>query len=350
MNYRILLALSLLGFANGSFAQNNFTDGFEGASLDPFWTTTTVMGTVTMPSTAVVHSGLQSLQLDTGPYNPSSAGKYAICSHSFAAPQYGTVSVWMYDPIATAASSNYIALSAGPIWVGTFDYNLTPTNGGSYVYSTGASSIHTTVPKSPGWHQFTISSTRSSATITIDGTVVYSGSVNLPISEIQLRMSAPQWRPSWTCYFDDFTWSAVGQGQTNSPCASLTVNGVGSGGTGPFFVNSPAGGNLNLSWLGSPNQPLLLLASSGLAPGQNFGGSLIIDLNLSSLGIVFSGIDPVFGSLFFTGSQGTATQTLSVPSSAAGVTLYMQGVVYDQASSCSGGIGLMTTASFAVRF
>lgn len=203
-----------------------FSDGFEGPILDSFWTAFTNQGTVTVPSPVLAHTGNHSLQLDTGAVSSASV-KNAGIRHQFAGPRYGSLSVWMYDSNATAASSNYINLYAAPFGVGTFDYIVSPTNGGNYVYTTGGNHVHSNIPKSQGWHRFQITSSPNSATISIDGVVVYTGP-GQPFTEIQLEMHAPGWRPAWLCYFDDFDFIPL------SPAASYSLFGagcVGSNGT-----------------------------------------------------------------------------------------------------------------------
>lgn len=70
-----------------------FTDGFEGASLDPFWAVYQQNGTVVFPYTNWVHSGAQSVLLQ----GTVGGQKWLWLSHTFETPQYGKVSVWVYD-------------------------------------------------------------------------------------------------------------------------------------------------------------------------------------------------------------------------------------------------------------
>ena len=142
-------------------------------------------------------------------------------------------------------------------------------------------------------------------------------------------------------------------GQTNSPCATLTVNGAGATGPGPFQVNVPIGGSLSFAWSGPAGQPLVLFGAASLAPGQSLGGSFLADLDFTSLVVLFSGLQPISGPLFFTsntgGPYGVATQTFSVPPAAVGATLNVQGLVFDVADTCADGWELMSTASFAIQ-
>ena len=71
-----------------------FTDGFEGAALDSFWTKTEISGFVTMPSTEAAHSGSQSVKFTS---TNSGVSKNVGLGHDFGAPTYGEVSVWIFD-------------------------------------------------------------------------------------------------------------------------------------------------------------------------------------------------------------------------------------------------------------
>ncbi|MBK8097920.1 MAG: LamG domain-containing protein [Planctomycetes bacterium] len=141
-------------------------------------------------------------------------------------------------------------------------------------------------------------------------------------------------------------------GQANSTCASLVVNGIGTGGQGPFGVTVPRGGSVSFQWSGPANQPWVLIGSSNLVPGQAlFAPTFVVDLNLSSTYLWLSGLSPG-GALFFTGDMGTgygaSTFSITVPGSASGGTMHVQGIVLDSANLCSGGLGMMSTASFSI--
>jgi hypothetical protein len=139
-------------------------------------------------------------------------------------------------------------------------------------------------------------------------------------------------------------------GQVNSTCASLTVNGVGAGAQGPFNVVVPPGGSLTFDWSGPPLQPYFLVSTSNLVPGQPFAPpALVVDVNIGSFQFLFGALDPVWGPLFTTNASGTGTQTFGVPAFPLGITMNVQGLIYDLANTCSGGVGLATTASFAIQ-
>lgn len=352
----IVLALSLPFLASILPAQGSFTDSFEAPTIDPFWAATTTSGSISLSGGGQVHSGSQSARFDSV---TTASNKYIYLHHQFATPLYGTASVWMFDTGATAGSSNYISLvvgtTAGSTGLGTWDYNLGSTNGGSYAYNLpGASGVMSSIIRTYAWHELTIASTANALVLSIDGVVVHSGPGGTPVTGIMLYMGGPSWRPAWTAYFDDFSWMPQGpRGQSNSACATLTVNGVGATGSGPFLVTAPAGSSIDLWWSGPAHQPLVLLASPSLIPGQNFGAGLVVDLDLTSSVILFSGLDPFARLLFSTnaaqGTHGTASQLFTVPPSAAGGVLRLQGVVLDAQGICST-TGLMTTASFEVQF
>lgn len=143
-------------------------------------------------------------------------------------------------------------------------------------------------------------------------------------------------------------------GQVNSACASLVVNGIGAGAQGPFDVTVPPGGTLTLQWAGAANQPWILLGTSNLVPGQVlFSPAFVVDLNLGNVQVLLGGLDPVWGPLFtlndLGSGYGVASFSISVPNSAVGHTLNLQGIVLDRAAVCSAGLGFMSTASFSVH-
>jgi hypothetical protein len=139
-------------------------------------------------------------------------------------------------------------------------------------------------------------------------------------------------------------------GQVNTPCATLTVNGIGAAAQGPFNVAVPPGGALMLSWSGAANQPFVLVATTNLVPGQGFfTPAFVVDVNLANFVFLLNGLDPYWGPLFFTDASGAAYQTFGVPTTLVGSTLSVQGLVYDLGQTCSAGLGFMTTASFAIQ-
>src|SRR5216684_3153869 len=67
-------------------ALSGFVDNFEGPTLNPFWAQYARSGSITFPSTAQVHSGSQSVQLNS---TNTGRDKYISLEHTFAQPVYG---------------------------------------------------------------------------------------------------------------------------------------------------------------------------------------------------------------------------------------------------------------------
>ncbi len=195
-----------------SLLRGGFTDGFEGATLDPFWSTYTQSGSIQL-TTAMAHSGSQSVEFSS---TQTSLSKYVNLFHNFSSPTYGVTSVWVYDTGAGVDSSNYIDFEISNTSVGfgselgTQDYDL-PGNGDTYDYSYSAppvaSSGSTGISRTQAWHQFEFADTPQSFSLLIDGTTVYTQAGGTPFTQVLLNMSGPDWDPAWTTYFDDFTYT-----------------------------------------------------------------------------------------------------------------------------------------------
>ena len=108
--------------------------------------------------------------------------------------------------------------------------------------------------------------------------------------------------------------------QGNSALASLTIGSgppATCGGTGVALI--PSGGSIILNWAGPANQPYAMFWSPVLNPS----GLLIPCIGSADIGtppfyndavLVFNGLDPVFpGPLFALNGNGTASQSLSIP-------------------------------------
>jgi hypothetical protein len=107
------------------------------------------------------------------------------------------------------------------------------------------------------------------------------------------------------------------------------------------------GDPLTLGWTGSSNQILMLVQGLDLIAGQRLFGNAIVDLDLTTAALIFSGFDPVLGPLFTTNSQGLASQSFAIPANMHGGILNLQGLILDPTSACSAS-GFMTTASFII--
>ncbi|MBK8975776.1 MAG: hypothetical protein IPM29_07605 [Planctomycetes bacterium] len=220
---KAFLAASLTAvLAASAHAQvRGFSDDFEAATLNPFWTLSATAGWVTFPDTSNPHTGHQSVRLDSVFLNPG-PNKNIYLEHVFPQPTYGAVSVWIFDQGAGSQSSNYIGLRAGDLSVYTFDYDLGPTNGGSYAFDiVGRGGFQSIALRSNGWHEFRITSLASGVTLQVDGIVIYSGPGGYRLPAVRLFMGGPNWRPSWTTWFDDFAFS---------PEASYVLYGTGCAG------------------------------------------------------------------------------------------------------------------------
>lgn len=209
-NHWLVLGLMCVVLATGRAAEAAIVDGFEAATLDPFWSTTTLNGAVGF-STTQVHGGSQALELTT---LGVSANKLAQVSHAFASPVYGTVSVWVYDSAADDLSGNYIELDVfnsillTNARLFTQDYDLGPTNGGIYYYNAfDNTSTATAIDRTKDWHLFEIESLATSLKLSIDGTTVFSSAAGTPFDSISLTIHAPGFRPGLSAQYDDFTFT-----------------------------------------------------------------------------------------------------------------------------------------------
>jgi len=221
----IVTACSVILLARITSAQTvSYTDNFESPTLNPFWRIIANAGSVTVPSTAQAHSGSNSVQFNS----LSNAGQKGIyLRHDLEQPSFGQISVWFYDNGAGVGSANYLTLTAsgpnGGMNLFTQDYDFGPgTDGHYYKYdATGVPATTTALPRSQGWHQFAINTQAGSVTLSVDGTAVYSGAADLPVSSFAFGMYGPTWRPAWTTSFDDFQATLV-----HEPRLSIRVSQV----------------------------------------------------------------------------------------------------------------------------
>ena len=203
------LGLGLFGLS----AKAQFSDGFEGPGLNPFWSTNVQSGYVVCPSSTRAHSGSYSVELVT---TATVQDKNVSIYHSFGAPTYGTVSVWVYDTGADISSGNYISftVSGGGFSVAnifTADYDLGPgQNGSTYLYGvTNGPSVASAIDRTQAWHQFTLSCLPTAFTLKIDDVVIYTGPGGHTFDYVGLSLSGPYWRPAWNVQFDDFQFTPV---------------------------------------------------------------------------------------------------------------------------------------------
>ncbi len=221
---RTRLALEVL---EGRAMLAAFTDDFESGTLDPFWSTNQTAGSISFPSTTQAHSGSQSARFNSTQF---AGDKRIELYHVFPTPVFGRVSVWMFDTGADVSSSNYLGMyvlnqSTEGAGFQANDYDLGPSNGGSYLANSfGASQINTGVDRTQSWHLLTIDTTPQTQTMSIDGLQVVTAPNSTPLTEVHLFMSGPTWRPAWTVYFDDFEFSPFQQAQPDILATGLTID------------------------------------------------------------------------------------------------------------------------------
>jgi hypothetical protein len=207
-----VLGIGLMLAVSGA-ASIDFADGFEDASLDTFWQTREQAGTISL-SNVNVYSGNQSLQFNS----EYDVGQKEIwLYHDFDEEMYGQATVWFYDTGADVWSSNYLAFqllnltSNTGCYVGTYDYDQgSPSWGSNYRYSYpglvgGAISD---VDRTQEWHKIEFTMTADTASVTLDGNVLYAGVSGTPFDAVRLRMYGPDWRPAFVSYWDEFSITA----------------------------------------------------------------------------------------------------------------------------------------------
>jgi hypothetical protein len=203
-----LLGILGLGLFAGS-APAQYSDSFEGPLNSGFWSTEVHSGYVVCPSSTRAHTGNSSVELVT---TDTADNKNVRVYHSFGAPTYGTVSFWVYDTAAGFASANSITfqVSRGSSWLADL---WTPDYGSPYMWGALGSWGPTTVPRTQDWHQFTISCQPDSLTLKIDDIIVHSEAGGQQFDRVDMILSAPSWRPTWSMQFDDFQFTPAADTQ-----------------------------------------------------------------------------------------------------------------------------------------
>lgn len=216
-----------------SQAAVTFSDGFEGTTLNPFWSTQEQSGTITL-SSAQAHSGSQSAQFSS---TYGTGQKEIRLYHEFGEAMYGTAAIWVYDTGADVGSSNYFAfqlmnsnLDTG-CYVGTYDYDLGSPGSGStyrYGYPGQVGGAISAIDRTTAWHHIEFTMTESVSSVTLDGNALYSGAGGTTFDAIRIRMYGPTWRPAFTSYWDDFSIDAYEASPVPAPGAVLLA-GLGTG-------------------------------------------------------------------------------------------------------------------------
>lgn len=194
-----------------------FSDGFEGTTLAPFWTSTQQSGVVQVPSTVNPFSGNQSAQFTT--QKIPGVNKWVLLEHTFPTLQEGEVSVWLWDVGADMPRSNYLLLqvsnSTTPAddrmfaiatnydqpWLGggmTYEHFVAPVNGAPlHGYSL--------VDRTRAWHEFRILARSDERKIWVDGVLSYSDTGDGAFDTVTIGMFGADYDQAMTAYFDDFS-------------------------------------------------------------------------------------------------------------------------------------------------
>lgn len=192
----------------------SFTDGFEGASIDPFWQVTQDYGTVST-SADLAFSGTQSAK-----FASISGGQRGMrLTHDFGEAMYGIVSVRFYD-YAPGQETLYEFLrlytvnAFGENFVGAADYDAFCYQAGSVPSGPNQScgiypgTYTTNTARTAGWRLFEIDASSTAISISIDGSQVFTQAGDFPFRYVDLAVSGPFWRPNTLVYWDDFQVNA----------------------------------------------------------------------------------------------------------------------------------------------
>lgn len=179
----------------------SFSDGFEGASLSPFWSGSAWPGAgIYLSATGQAHSGSQSVQLDV-PHR-SDAG----LSHTFDIPVYGEMSVWVYESEGNPLDVFFGIQGAegGPVWMD----GLSPSDTYDAHYydpESGLQSVTGTTHRTSSWHQLTISSLERGLSLSVDGNLLYTGSARPMTSFFLGANHVAHDSPDGPLFWDDFS-------------------------------------------------------------------------------------------------------------------------------------------------
>jgi len=269
-----------------------FADGFEGATLDPFWTKYESNGSITLQSSVPAHSGSQAVQFST----TNSEQKNNSLTHVFAQPQYGSISVWVRDQLDSIFFSVHMINTAlsQDMSLGVQDWDQ-----GAYYCNGG----RTSVARSIGWHQFTFQFTAGVLTETIDGQMVYTGAGGTQFDKVILVMSGTG---SGGVSFDDFLFEAASQLGVEQPAGTATASGDSR--------------NFNICVVGEPLTFTFTVKNTGQGVlsglGVTFGGTNAADFSLVSpiASQVLAGGSTPLNLRFSPSSGGTKSATMHLSS------------------------------------
>ncbi len=208
MNTRIVLstALGMLLAVTPIVAADVVIDGFEGSTLNSFWTpdATNVYSSYSL-STDRPRTGTQSLKYTFDSTTLGGKVPKFYMTHLFSTPVQGTFSVWLYDGLAKMNGGLYVANSSNwaEVGVGYGTWGL-----GDYAYRVG--NANTSLGQQTlGWHHLEVSVTDAGSTYRFDGATVGNTDPLTSVSTLYLAtlISNDMAHPSYTVYFDDFSFT-----------------------------------------------------------------------------------------------------------------------------------------------
>jgi hypothetical protein len=200
------------------FAQA-FSDGFEGPSLDPFWTQVQQYGTVSL-SADQPHAGAQALKISS----ISGGQRDSSISHQYASPLKGTFTIYFYDYAPGQETLyQYFSLSNSALpnqfaSIGVDDYDAfcykagVQSDAGPFTGPGQSCGVYpgpatTNVARSIGWHRFDIEVLPATVVLKIDGVTVHTFAGDLSFDRVRVSQSGPFWRPNTITYVDDFSYT-----------------------------------------------------------------------------------------------------------------------------------------------
>lgn len=207
----------LAATASFHLSAQTFTDDFEGASIDSFWTATGP-GTASL-SNSVSYTGSQSLQLSASTTYPWQA----TLSHDFGSAQSGSVSVYLQGQDLCCGSGAGLGITSGDGFAliqqsGNINCNSCfvarvrqpgfPESSTPFSFNAPASA----------WHFLEISADQVGVTFKFDGAAIFSSALITGFDGVNLSVWGG---PGGTGYLDQFSVT-----RTGAPTEPLTITGV----------------------------------------------------------------------------------------------------------------------------
>jgi hypothetical protein len=227
-----LFSAIALGITAATAGPITYSDNFEGNTINPFWTITQQLGTVSL-STAQFHSPTHSAG-----FSSVGGGQRDIrLTHTFGSAVIGDVSIYYYDT-APGQETLYqflrLTTDEGPngqLYIGTQDFDAFCYTAAAGILGPNASCgifpqyLTTNVPRTLGWHLLDINVQPGNVSFSIDNTQVFTTSGNYTFNTIDFGESGPGFRPAnVTAYFDDFSF--VGSTAAVPEPSSLLLCGI----------------------------------------------------------------------------------------------------------------------------